>query len=277
MTCSHPTDEYYVPESKPQTDKQDNIILPIKPSPDASNCGTVNPNNDDGKEAREPQPSRSPSTSAPSSLTAVPSNPPKPCLLTLPLELRLEILSYLLVLPTSTPPPSQSFSKHSPPPPPRSLHPAVLRCSKQLHLEALPLLYRHNTFQAHSTLLTALPRLRRAYDPVLSDRLAALIARVHVCVRLDAEPRYGRAEATAQLTGREEVVLEAWQAMWRGSGPDVLRLFEGVRGVRRAKVVGSVGGFEEYARWLERAMMREVGATVEPFFWNAGREYEPSW
>ncbi|OTA98312.1 hypothetical protein M426DRAFT_42093, partial [Hypoxylon sp. CI-4A] len=191
----------------------------------------------------------------------------KPSLLTLPPEIRLEILSHLLILPITAPPPSQNAHYHNPAPPPslNLLHPAILRTNRQLHVEALPLLYQENTFLAHNSLLTALPRLRRSYDPVLSARLAALITRVHVCVRLDAEPGYDRATATARLSGMREVVLEAWQAVWRGSGPDVLRLFEGVRGVRRARVIGSVGGFEDYARWLEGAMMREVDAKVEPF------------
>ncbi|KAI0840132.1 hypothetical protein F5Y06DRAFT_294802 [Hypoxylon sp. FL0890] len=206
------------------------------------------------------------------------TTPSKPTLLTLPLEIRLEILKHLLVLPPSAPPPSQNAHYHSPQPRAlRLLYPAILRCNQQLYSEGLPLLYRHNTFLAHNTLLTSLPRLRRAYDPVVTERLSGLITRFHLCVRLDAEPGYDRAKATAQLSGKEEVVLEAWQAMWRGSGPDVLRLFEGVRGVRRAKVIGSVGGFEDYAKWLERAMMREVGATVEPFYWSAGSEFEPSW
>ncbi|OTA61214.1 hypothetical protein K449DRAFT_434973 [Hypoxylon sp. EC38] len=203
---------------------------------------------------------------------------PTPSLLTLPVEIRLEILKHLLVLPPDAPPPSENAYYHSPPPPALCLlHPAILRCNQQLYYEGLPLLYQLNTFLAHNSLLTTLPRLRRAYDPVVSERLSRLITRFHLCVRLDAEPGYDRAKATAQLSGKEEVVLEAWQAMWRGSGPDVLRLFEGVRGVRRARIVGSIGGFEDYARWLEKAMMREVGAKVEPFSWSAGLEFESSW
>ncbi|KAI0129212.1 hypothetical protein F4776DRAFT_159327 [Hypoxylon sp. NC0597] len=201
-----------------------------------------------------------------------------PSLLSLPVEIRLEILKHLLVLPPDAPSPSENAYYHSPPPPALCLlHPAILRCNQQLYYEGLPLLYRLNIFLAHNSLLTSLRRLRRAYDPVVSERLSRLITRFHLCVRLDAEPGYDRAKATAQLSGKEEVVLEAWQAMWRGSGPDVLRLFEGVRGVRRARIMGSIGGFEDYAKWLEKAMMREVGAKVEPFYWSAGSEFDPSW
>ncbi|KAI1096798.1 hypothetical protein F5B19DRAFT_6615 [Rostrohypoxylon terebratum] len=205
--------------------------------------------------------------------TAMTKEPPPSTLLTLPLELRLLILSSLLILPPTAPPASQNAFPHNPQPPSLSLlHPSILRCNQQLHAEGVPLLYAQNTYLAHPTLLLSLPRLRRSYSPVVTQRLADLITRVHVCVRLDAEPGYDRATATAQLSGKHEVVLEAWQAMWRGSGPDVLRLFEGVRGVRRARVEGSVGGFEEYARWLERAMVREPGARVDPFCWDSARE-----
>ncbi|KAI0885175.1 uncharacterized protein GGS22DRAFT_139922 [Annulohypoxylon maeteangense] len=211
-----------------------------------------------------------PATKSLPQATTILTTPPAPTLLTLPPELRLLILSHLLILPPTAPPPSQNGFPHNPQPPSLSLlHPSILQCSRQLHAEGLPLLYQHNTYLAHNTLLLSLPRLRRAYAPVLCARLSEMITRVHVCVRLDAEPGYDRAMATAQLSGKEEVVLEAWQAMWRGSGPDVLRLFEGVRGVRRARVEGSVGGFEDYARWLEGAMVREVGAVVEPFSWGA--------
>ncbi|KAI1776177.1 hypothetical protein F4818DRAFT_373211 [Hypoxylon cercidicola] len=195
---------------------------------------------------------------------------PAPTLVALPPEIRHEILKHLLVLPPDAPPPSAKTYRRAP----GLLHPAVLRASRQLYAEARPLLYRANTFLAHGTLLAGLPQLRRAYRPVLSQDAAAQIARFHVAVRLDAEPGYDRDAATRHLSGKEEVVLEASQSTFEGSGPEVLRLFEGVRGVRRARVCGSLSGFEDYARWLEQAMMREVGAEVEPFRWDEGREPE---
>ncbi|KAI2641755.1 hypothetical protein GGS26DRAFT_586152 [Hypomontagnella submonticulosa] len=221
------------------------------------------------RETQDSQDNRIPSTSGPAE-----ASPKTSLFLALPLEIRLEIFAHLLIIPPDAPPPSQyqKWPVHTGASTPPLLHPAILRTCQQLHAEALPLLYQHNTFLAHNALLTSLPRLRRTYDPVVSSRLSGLIRRFHVCVRLDAEPGYDEAAAAAQLSGKEEVVLEAWQAMWRGSGPDVLRLFEGVRGVRRAKVIGSVSGFEEYALWLEQAMMHEVWATVEPFPWDAERE-----
>ncbi|KAI1391094.1 uncharacterized protein F4822DRAFT_172632 [Hypoxylon trugodes] len=203
----------------------------------------------------------------------------KPNLLTLPPEIRLQILSHLLILPPSAPPPSQNAYFHSglPASSPIPLYTAILRTNRKLHAEALPLLYRHNTFLAHPSLLASLPRLRRAYAPVLSCNMADLIARLHVCIRLDAEPRYDSKMAATQLSGREEIVLETYQVSWRGSGPDALRLFEGVRGVRRARVVGSVGGFEDYARWLEGVMMCEHGTEVKPFVWDGARDFGTCW
>ncbi|KAI1654074.1 hypothetical protein F4813DRAFT_233894 [Daldinia decipiens] len=132
--------------------------------------------------------------------------------LALPVEIRLEIFKHLLVLPPDAPSPSQKtyyqYGQHRTPWP---LHPAILRANRQLYAEALPLLYRRNTFLAHNTLLTTLPRLRHAYGPVLSAHLAGLITRFYVCVRLDAEPGYDRAQVAMQLSNKEEIVLDAWQ------------------------------------------------------------------
>ncbi|KAI1377294.1 hypothetical protein F4677DRAFT_459175 [Hypoxylon crocopeplum] len=223
------------------------------------------------------RPLYNPPLTASPGVSKAPGAPNPPTLLTLPVEIRLEILEHLLVLPPSTSPPSnKNIYSSGRAPAPVALHPAILRANHQLHAEGLPLLYERNIFLAHNAQLASLPRLQRAYGgPVLSERHAALVTRLHVCVRLDAEPGYDRARAAAQLSGKQEVVLEAWQALWRGSGPDVLRLFEGVRGVRRARVVGCVAGFEDYARWLERAMMLDVGVDVEPFFWDAVRRRPP--
>ncbi|KAI0897888.1 hypothetical protein F4806DRAFT_494620 [Annulohypoxylon nitens] len=273
MACHEEMVECRVPqdlELESPTKKESTSTPSTTPTPNLAHIETKPHNNTDTQ--KETQTLISTTTTSPQ------SSSPKPTLLTLPLELRLLILSHLLILPSTAPPPSENAFPHNPQPPSLSLlHPSILRCSQQLHAEGLPLLYTQNTYLAHPTLLLSLPRLRRAYSPVLTQRLADLITRVHVCVRLDAEPGYDKAIATAQLSGKEEVVLEAWQAMWRGSGPDVLRLFEGVRGVRRARVEGSIGGFEEYARWLEKAMVREPGAKVDPFCWDAGREVETGW
>jgi hypothetical protein len=48
--------------------------------------------------------------------------------------------------------------------------------------------------------------------------------------------------------------------MFAGSDLGILRLFEGVRGVKVAKITGNVG--REYKRWLEGAMMTSEGQRV---------------
>ncbi|AEO56089.1 hypothetical protein MYCTH_2300594 [Thermothelomyces thermophilus ATCC 42464] len=98
-----------------------------------------------------------------------------PTFLTLPLELRLEIYSHLLVLPP--PPPRESLrpiyrcsfaasralgsptGTNSKP----TLHPQILRVNKQTYHEALPILYGQNTFSAHPVQFTARPTLYHPY------------------------------------------------------------------------------------------------------------------
>ncbi|KAI0196557.1 hypothetical protein EV127DRAFT_416891 [Xylaria flabelliformis] len=214
-------------------------------------------------------------------------------LLNLPFEIRLEIYAYLLTTPSYSPrsppkstsntttTPSSSSSPSSAPfffqqNPLYPLHPNILRTCRQLHAECVPILYTSNVFLAHTSLLTTFPSYfspsqpRKAYAPIRSASLASLVTRYRMRLRLDAEPQFERDEATAQFSGKSEVVIEVWQAEWRGVGPDALRLFEGVRGVRMARVTGSTGGFEAYAQWLERAMMAGIGDYVKPFDGEGG-------
>ncbi|KAI1152512.1 hypothetical protein F4825DRAFT_475850 [Nemania diffusa] len=241
--------------------------------PDASLAADEDDNNDDDDDDVSPSP--------PIESQAQPQSQPKrqpPTLLNIPVEIRLEIYAHLLTAPSNPPPShpkypsatsttvsssSSSSSTPSPPPPSLStqttpsspLHPSILRTCRQLHAESTPVLYKTNTFLAHTSLLTTFPSFfspghpRRRYPPVRSAPLAALVRRYRVRLRLDAEPQFAREDATAQFTGKRELVIEAWQAEWRGAGPDALRLFEGVRAVRAARVTGSTGGFEDYARF----------------------------
>ena len=61
----------------------------------------------------------------------------------------------------------------------------------------------------------------------------------------------------------EELTIEVFQAQYGSSDHKVLRLFEGVRGVKKAKVYGSVTLFPDYAKWLEDVMMMPKGFQVE--------------
>ncbi|KAI1363603.1 hypothetical protein F5Y08DRAFT_238288 [Xylaria arbuscula] len=224
------------------------------------------------------------------------SSPSPSTFLNLPLEIRLEIYTHLLTTSqdpshplspaepspssssssaSSSPSSSVSSSSSSPAPffnpqtAPTPLHPNILRTCRQLHAECIPVLYKRNIFTAHATLLTVFPSLfnpshrQKRYAPIRSPQLASLVTRFRVRLRLDAEPQFARDAVTAQFSGKHELLIETWQTEWRGAGPEALRLFEDVRGVRIARVVGS--GFEEYARWLEGAMMSEAGDYVAPF------------
>jgi hypothetical protein len=180
-----------------------------------------------------------------------------PTLLTLPLELRLQIYNHLLTY-TELSEADCSPKGYKP-----QVHPAILSVCRQTHAEAHELLYTRNTFQAHDALLTGFPRLRPGYGGfVTSGAMAGLVRRFALRVRLDVKPRFTRAAAAASFSGAERLDLDVWQAQFRCAGRDVLSLFEDVRGVGRVAVTGSVGGFETYVRWLECQMMRPLGEAL---------------
>jgi hypothetical protein len=153
-------------------------------------------------------------------------------LLTLPLELRLEIYTHLLVLPP--PPPLQtqeimyrcSYS-HSPPQTtsqsdnkPR-LHPQILAVSTQTNHEATPILYTHNTFAAHPVHLAASPTLYHPYQshrkPISTANLAStpsqitpkkVIKKWHLRLRLDAVPQWDKPTVAAAFSNAHELTLD---------------------------------------------------------------------
>ena len=84
-------------------------------------------------------------------------------------------------------------------------------------------------------------------------------------MRLDCDPGFTAEKATEAFTGVEELTIEVFQAQFGSSGYGNLRLLEGVRRVRRCKIVGSVSAFQEYVDWLRGAMMAPVGAVVMGF------------
>ncbi|KAL2119523.1 hypothetical protein VTJ04DRAFT_6484 [Mycothermus thermophilus] len=106
----------------------------------------------------------------------MPRNPPT--FLNLPLELRLDIYSYLLILPPPPPPETQqpiyrcsrvftsssTGSTTTTKPDEAKLHPQILRVCSQTYREAAPVLYTRNTFSAHPTLLTSHATLLRCYN-----------------------------------------------------------------------------------------------------------------
>lgn len=195
--------------------------------------------------------------------------------LDLSLELREQIYHYLLHHPPPDP--------HSPDlltSPPTTLHPAILAVNKQIHLEALPILYAHNTFRSHPTLLTSFPSLHSPAAgaagaannnnlyPQISESTCPgvrLIRRWYLKARLDCGPFWTAERISEAFTGVDELTVEVWQSMYAGGGGEVLRLFRGVRGVKRVRIWGSTTGVERYVRWLEGVMTSPEGSEVVPF------------
>ncbi|KAK0635391.1 hypothetical protein B0T17DRAFT_39919 [Bombardia bombarda] len=186
--------------------------------------------------------------------------PPKPSsFLSIPIELRIEIYKLLLILPVSAKPSihhKSTTSSNNKQKQHHTLHPAILSTSRQTHHEALPILYQHNIFLAHPLHLTSLPRLRPWYPPHTNQ---SLIRRWHLPLQLDLlPPPWSVSAITSAFSHADELVLSVWQAVvFAGPGAEALRRFEGVRGVRRARVLGCPGGFERYVAWMEGVMMME--------------------
>ena len=63
----------------------------------------------------------------------------------------------------------------------------------------------------------------------------------------------------------EELTVEVFQAQFGSSDNQSLMLLEGIRGVRKARVYGSITAFPEYAGWLQGVLMAPVGVEVVAF------------
>jgi hypothetical protein len=176
--------------------------------------------------------------------------------LDLPGEIRNQIYHQLLIVP----PLSVPRLLGEPP-----IYPQILSVCRKVYGESRQVLYSCNTFLAHPNLLSALPRLRLYYDTISSPILISLIQRYHINVRLDCDPNFSAEKATKAFSGVEELTIEVFQAQFGSSDYKVLRLFEGVRGVKRARVYGSVTAFPEYAAWLEATIVTPEDGVVEVF------------
>lgn len=191
-------------------------------------------------------------------MTSITQPQPTSPLLALPAELRNEILYHLLIQRQPTPP-SYLGAPRSPKQPRFCAN--VLQTCKQLRDEGTPILYGENTFSAHPSLLASLPSLllatrpyRISLPPVKEARLIPLIKRFYIHVRLDTDPQFSAEQVAESFSGVEVLSVEVFQSMYESCDFGVLRLFEGVRGIGKAMVHGSIGD-GEYARWLEEVMM----------------------
>lgn len=176
-------------------------------------------------------------------------------LVTLPGEIRNQIYNYLLILPK----PSTHRTLGDPP-----LHASILRTCRKLHEEGLQILYGSNTYLAHVSLLTSLPKLRIYYASVQKSHLISMITKWHVRVRLDNDPSFTKEQATKAFSGMEEVTIEVMQSQYGGSDYRALKLFEDVRDVKCARIYGSTTFFPQYVKWLEECMMSTPSSTL-PF------------
>jgi len=190
-------------------------------------------------------------------------------LLRLPGEIRNQIYGLLLIAPPpDTPRPLGSNPK---------IHPRILSVCHQIYREASDVLYGKNTFIAHYSLLSSLPQLRRWHHPITSATLIAMIKRYHIYVRLDCDPGFTVETVRDAFTSIEELTVEVFQSQFGSSDHTVLRLFEEIRGVKRARVLGSITAFPEYISWLENAMMSPKGTGVVEYVENGAEVVRDLW
>ena len=193
-------------------------------------------------------------------------------LLTLPAELRNQIWRHILIQDTGT---QSLLPVHRPLTTPRDVPrfcANVLRTCKQINTEGTPILYAENIFSAHTNLLASLPSFllsirprRLSLPPVVCGRVVKLIRRYHVFVRLDTDPRFSRSQVEESFNHADSLEIEVFQSMYGSSDFTVLRLFEGVRGVGKVDIHGSLGD-RRYADWLEAAMQLNPGDDPAPFW-----------
>lgn len=133
-----------------------------------------------------------------------------------PGEIRNQIYHHLLVVPALSTPRLLGD---------RPIYPQILSVCQQVHGEAKQILYGCNTFLAHPSLLSGMPRLRLYYDTISKASLISLISRYHIRVRLDCDPNFTAKNAALSFTGMEELSIEVFQAQFGSSDYQVLRLF----------------------------------------------------
>ena len=181
--------------------------------------------------------------------------------LDLPSEIRNVI--YQLLLTHDTPIHAYTFQNLSP----RertclNLHPTMLLLCHRIHDEASSVLYSCNRFQAHPSWLTDVMFAIYPDRTIMSPRYIAFIRRFHLRVRLDCDPFYTPAKLAKAFSGMDELEIEVFQSSFGTSDYRVLECFSIIRGVKRAKVHGSVK--QHFADWLEKVMQSDVETALPP-------------
>ena len=82
---------------------------------------------------------------------------------------------------------------------------------------------------------------------------------------MDNDPNYSAADVTKAFNGVEELTIDVFQAQFGSSDYEVLRLFEGVKGVKKITVMGSISAFPEYVEWLKSSITTPAGVEVVGF------------
>lgn len=193
--------------------------------------------------------------------------------LELPGEIRNQILRLLLT--HRTPILTRNAHQLSPPKPTSmNLSPNVLLACKRTYAEGLPILYSENTFQAHPSYLAS---VLFALDPartVTSVLCLNLIRRFHVRVRLDCDTFYKKEDVRRVFDGADVLEVEVFRSSWGVGGYEALEGYRDVRGVRKARVHGSLPALT--ARWLEACMEGHVGAEAVDG-WGCEKDGEGYW
>ncbi|KAK3703935.1 hypothetical protein LTR37_014153 [Vermiconidia calcicola] len=148
----------------------------------------------------------------------------------------------------------------------------VLSTCKQIQTEGTPILYGENIFAAHPSLLAALPSFllyatpeKVRLPPVTCSRVAKLIRCYYIHVRLDTDPQFSKMQVEESFSGAKELEINVFQSMYGSCDFSVLKLFEGIRGVGKVSIQGSLGD-GKYADWLANTMQLPCGTFVAPYF-----------
>jgi hypothetical protein len=185
--------------------------------------------------------------------------------LTLPAELRNTIYALLLTAPTHVRQSRRIATRGLCSDyvlPPLDLCPALLQTCRQIHGEGSSILYGANQFASHPSLLTALPYLMSPRQPITEGPGRWKIKRWYIYLRLDVDARFTPAQLEQAFSGAEELEIEYFQPAYGYGDNGTLKLFEGIRGVGLAKVIGGSGCDAEYARSLEAMLMTPMHTVV---------------
>ncbi|RAL59257.1 hypothetical protein DID88_006971 [Monilinia fructigena] len=101
--------------------------------------------------------------------------------------------------------------------------------------------------------------------PISTPRPLGSDPPIYPQILIHCDPNFTAVRAEDAFNGIEELTIRVEQSAFRGSDYQVLKLFEGVRGVKKTKISGSVSGFPAYVEWLQDVMKMPKGIDIAPF------------